>query len=114
MSAESIRVEVAYARPDEQVILSLEVAAGTTAEQAVRVSGLLDRFPEIDLDQNKLGVFGRLVKSDTELHARDRVEVYRPLIADPKEVRRQRAAQGKRMKKGGGDLAPEPGDEEGA
>lgn len=107
MSAERIPVEVAYARPDEQLILELEVAPGTTAKQAVEQSGILERFPEIDLKENKLGIFGRLVKADTELRPHDRVEIYRPLIADPKEIRRQRAAQGKRMKKGGGDLAPQ-------
>lgn len=106
MSAEQIPVEVAYALPDEQVILRLEVEAGTTARQAVEASGILERFPEIDLEQNKLGIFGKLAKPDTVLRAKDRVEIYRPLIADPKEVRRQRAAEGKRMKKGGGDLDP--------
>lgn len=107
VNAERIPVEVAYARPDEQLILALEVAPGTTAREAVEQSGILERFPEIDLGKNKLGIFGRLVKADTELRPRDRVEIYRPLIADPKEIRRQRAAQGKRMKKGGGDLSPD-------
>lgn len=98
-----MRVEVAYARPDTQLILPLEVAPGTTVEQAVRLSGILEKFPEIDLADSKLGVFGKLAKPDAELRAGDRVEIYRKLIADPKEVRRQRAAQGKAMKKGGGD-----------
>ena len=100
-----ILVEVAYALPTQQLILELMVPAGTTAEQAVQLSGIQAKFPEIDLAQNKLGVFGKLVKGDTVLRERDRVEIYRPLIADPKEVRRQRAAEGKAMKKGGGDLA---------
>jgi hypothetical protein len=65
----------------------------------------LAKFPEIDLAVNKVGVFGKLTKLDTELRHLDRVEIYRPLIADPKEVRRQRAAEGKVMKKGGGDIA---------
>lgn len=110
MSAELLPVEVAYARSDEQVILNLSVEPGTTARQAIEQSGILERFPEIDLDQNKFGIFGKLTKPDTVLRAKDRVEIYRPLIADPKEVRRQRAAQGKRMKKGGGDLEAEPGE----
>ena len=98
-----ILVEVAYALPEQQLILELMVPEGTTAEQAVQHSGITRKFPEIDLAQNKLGIFGKLVKGDTVLRERDRVEIYRPLIADPKEVRRQRAAEGKAMKKGGGD-----------
>jgi hypothetical protein len=103
MSSEML-VEVAYALPQQQVIIPVKVAEGTTAEQAVQASGILKKFPEIDLAQNKLGIFGKLTKNDTVLRERDRVEIYRPLIADPKEVRRQRAAEGKVMKKGGGDL----------
>ena len=103
-NAELIDVEVAYARPDAQVILELRVPAGTTLEQAVRESGILDRFPEIDLTRNQMGIFGKLNKLNTVLRNGDRVEIYRPLIADPKEVRKQRAAEGKRMKKGGGDI----------
>jgi putative ubiquitin-RnfH superfamily antitoxin RatB of RatAB toxin-antitoxin module len=98
-----ILVEVAYALPKQQLILELMVPEGTTAEQAVQKSGILAKFPDIDLVQNKLGIFGKLVKADTVLREKDRVEIYRPLIADPKEVRRQRAAEGKVMKKGGGD-----------
>lgn len=97
-------VEVAYAKPEKQMILTLKVAPGTTAEQAIIASGILQKFPEIDLAANKVGIFGKMVKPDTELREKDRVEIYRPLIADPKEVRRQRAAEGKAMKKGGGDL----------
>jgi putative ubiquitin-RnfH superfamily antitoxin RatB of RatAB toxin-antitoxin module len=103
MSSE-ILVEVAYALPQQQVIIPVKVAEGTTAEHAVQASGILKKFPEIDLAQNKLGIFGKLTKNDTVLRERDRVEIYRPLIADPKEVRRQRAAEGKVMKKGGGGL----------
>lgn len=98
-----ILVEVAYALPQQQVIVPLKVNAGTTAAEAVEASGLLRKFPEIDLSQNKLGIFGKLIKPDSVLRERDRVEIYRPLIADPKEVRRLRAAEGKVMKKGGGD-----------
>ena len=103
-SAEQIAVEVAYAKPDEQLILKLEVVPGTTLQQAIEQSGILDRFPEIDPTRLKAGVFGKLKKLDQTLRAGDRVEIYRPLIADPKQVRKQRAALGKRMKKGGGDL----------
>ena len=95
---------MAYAKPDEQLILKLDVVPGTTLQQAIEQSGILDRFPEIDPTRLKAGVFGKLKKLDQTLRAGDRVEIYRPLIADPKQVRKQRAAQGKRMKKGGGDL----------
>ncbi|NNG12732.1 MAG: RnfH family protein [Halobacteria archaeon] len=101
-SAERIVVEVAYATPAKQVILKLAVEPGTSLEQAIRLSGILEQFPEIDLGQNKVGIFGRLGKLADVLQAGDRVEIYRPLIADPKEVRKQRAAQGKAMKKGAG------------
>jgi uncharacterized protein len=94
-------VEVAYARPDRQVIFQVHVLPGATAQQAIEQSGVLEKFPEIDLSKNKIGIFGKLGKLDAVLKAADRVEIYRPLIADPKEVRRQREAEGKRMKKGG-------------
>ncbi len=103
----SIPIEVAYALPAQQLILKLQVEEGATAEQAILASGLLQKFPEIDLTQNKIGIFGKLVKSDTVLREKDRVEIYRPLIADPKEVRKQRAAEGKVMKKGGGEAVAE-------
>ena len=92
-------VEVAYALPSQQVILPVKVALGTTAEAAIQASGVLAKFPEIDLAVNKIGLFGKLSQLDTKLRHLDRVEIYRPLIADPKEVRRQRAAEGKVMKK---------------
>ncbi|MFP4611611.1 MAG: RnfH family protein [Thiohalophilus sp.] len=88
-----LQVEVAYARPDVQEIIPLEVAPGTTVQQAIELSGILEEFPEIDLAQNKVGIFGKITRGDTELRERDRVEIYRPLIADPKESRRRRAAK---------------------
>ena len=106
-SVDPLKVEVAYALPDEQLILVLEVPSGTTARQAIERSGILERFPGIDLDTQKIGIFGKLNKPDYVLRPGDRVEIYRPLIADPKAVRKQRAAEGKRMKKGGGDLEDE-------
>lgn len=96
-------VEVAYARPDQQVILEVTLPVGATLEQAIEQSGLLQGFPEIDIATSKVGIFGKLSKKTEVLKQGDRVEVYRPLIADPKEVRRKREAEGKRMKKGGGD-----------
>ena len=86
-----IKVEVAYALPEHQVIIPVQVEQGTTAEQAVHLSGVLQQFPEIDLASNKLGVFGKICKPDTVLRERDRVEIYRELIADPKESRKRRA-----------------------
>ncbi len=100
--AEKIHVEVAYALPRKQVILELAVEPDATLEQVIRASGILEQFPEINLAQNKVGVFGKLGKLTDTLHPGDRVEIYRPLIADPKLVRKQRAAQGKVMKKGAG------------
>lgn len=100
-----IKVEVVYARPDQQVVVSLNVEQGTTAEQAVALSQLCEKFSEIGLNgHNKLGIFGRLTKPNTVLRVGDRVEIYRPLLADPKEVRKRRAAEGKVMKKGSGEV----------
>ena len=100
---EQINIEVVYALPDEQLLLRKSVPAGTTVADAVQASGVLDKHPEIDLDKSKLGIFGKLTKADAVLRDKDRIEIYRPLIADPKEVRRKRAEEGKAMKKGGGD-----------
>ncbi len=93
--AETIEVEVAYALPEEQELVALEVPAGTTVEEAIRLSGILDRHPEIDLQVNKVGIFGKVTRPSTVLRPGDRVEIYRPLKADPKEVRRRRTAKGK-------------------
>ncbi len=101
--SEMISVDVVYAIRQKQDIVSLKVAEGTTVRQAIEASGVLEKYPEIDLSKNKLGVFAKLAKPDAMLRDRDRVEIYRPLIADPKEVRKQRAAEGKVMKKGAGD-----------
>ena len=108
-NAEKIPVEVAYALPDRQVILALDVAADASIEAVIRASGILQQFPEIDLGSNKVGVFGKLGKLTDTLHPGDRVEIYRPLIADPKEVRKQRAAAGKVMKKGAAGLSGNEG-----
>jgi putative ubiquitin-RnfH superfamily antitoxin RatB of RatAB toxin-antitoxin module len=104
MGAETVIVEVAYARPEEQLIIELEVAPGTTVGQAIETSAIRERFPEIDLARNEVGIFAKVTTLDTPLRDKDRVEIYRPLIADPKEVRRRRAAQDKPMKKGAGPL----------
>jgi putative ubiquitin-RnfH superfamily antitoxin RatB of RatAB toxin-antitoxin module len=91
-----IEVEVAYATPERQVIFRIEVPEGSTIEEAILSSNILREFPEIDLAKARVGVFGRLDKLSAPLRAGDRVEIYRPLIADPKEVRRRRAAHDKK------------------
>ncbi len=101
-NADRIPVEVAFALPDRQVIIELMVDRGTTLQQAIDLSGILGQFAEIDLDRNQVGIFGRLAGLTDVLQAGDRVEIYRPLLADPKQVRKQRAEAGKVTRKGGG------------
>ena len=103
MNAETIKVELIYALPHEQTLLKFTVPAGTKVADAVQLSGILKKYPEIDPAKNRMGIFGKLTKPDAELRELDRIEIYRPLLADPKEVRRKRAEEGKAMKKGGGD-----------
>lgn len=103
-----IRVEVVYALPQRQELVEVKLPEGATVRQAVEASGLLEKYPDIELDRrNKLGIYAKLVKADSELRDRDRVEIYRPLIADPKAVRKKRADEGKVMKKGGGSADEE-------
>lgn len=97
---EAIGVEVAYAFPHKCELVQLRLPPGSTLRQAIESSGLCQKYPEIDLATVRVGVFGKLARIDAELHDRDRVEIYRPLVADPKEVRRKRAEEGKAMKKG--------------
>ena len=100
-----MRVEVVYALPDRQTLLALEVEPGTTALEAVRRSGILDRHPELAGGELDLGVFGKRVTAEQVLVEDDRVEIYRPLLADPREVRRKLAAEGRtmgRVRKGAG------------
>lgn len=92
---ETIPVEVAYALPHKQALLSLEVAKGTTALEAADQSGITRQFENVNLADAKFGIFGKVVAPTQKLRAGDRVEIYRPLIADPKEVRKARAARAK-------------------
>ena len=85
------QVEIVYALPHIQILEKLYVSAGCTVEQAIKCSGILDQFPEIDLTKNKLGIFGKFSQPETHLQPNDRIEIYRPLIIDPKEARRIRA-----------------------
>ena len=91
-------VEVAYALPDKQSLVSLEVDEGTTIKEAIEASGILETYDQIDLTRDKVGIFSKFAKLDTVLREKDRVEIYRPLIADPKKVRKERAAKGKAMR----------------
>lgn len=100
-------IEIAYATAQKQVILELEVACGSRAREVIEGCEIRQHFPEIDLENCDIGVFGKAVADDYQLSDGDRIEIYRPLIADPKEVRRQRAARGLKMKKGGGSLSPD-------
>ncbi len=91
--AKTIRVEVAYALPQKQAIVAIDVAEGTTAAEATALSGIDRQFEGLDLGSAKLGIFGKAVTAGQVLREGDRVEIYRPLIADPKEVRKARAAK---------------------
>jgi putative ubiquitin-RnfH superfamily antitoxin RatB of RatAB toxin-antitoxin module len=82
---------VIYALPVGEDAVTLTVATGATAEDAVRASGLLERHPEIELGRQKLGIYGQVVAAQAPLRDGDRVEIYRPLTVDAKEARRRRA-----------------------
>ncbi len=99
MAETEITVEVAYARPDVQRIYALRVPASATVRDAIERCEVLREFPEIDLHRHKVGIFGKVIRLDQTLRDGDRVEIYRLLIADPKQARKQRAAQGLKMKK---------------
>ncbi len=100
-AAATMRVEVAYARPDRQWLLALEVDAGATAQAALLASGLLAECSELQIGEPVLGVWSRKVTADTVLEPGDRLEVYRPLVADPKTARRNRAAKQRGRHPGG-------------
>ncbi len=86
-----ITVEIAYALPNEQVILSLDIDDTDTVEDVINRSGILESYPQINLETDKVGIFGKMCKLNTGLRNKDRIEIYRKLIADPKESRRQKA-----------------------
>jgi putative ubiquitin-RnfH superfamily antitoxin RatB of RatAB toxin-antitoxin module len=95
---DKIPVEVAYALPEKQEIVKLEVTPGTTAQAAVEQSNIDRHFPGLVLEGARLGIFGKAVKADYVLQAGERVEIYRPLLADPKDVRKRRAAEAKQRR----------------
>lgn len=92
---DEILVEVAYALPEEQVIISIKVPKKFNVKQAIEKSGIQEKFPDIDLSKNKVGIFGKQTTLDHFLSDRDRIEIYRLLILDPKEMRRKRASKNK-------------------
>ena len=91
----TITVEVAYALPEKQAILEVQVAEGTTVLEAAQQSGITNKFEGIDLENAKFGIFGHVVAPKQVLKPGERVEIYRPLKADPKEVRKERAQRAK-------------------
>lgn len=91
-----IQVEVVYALPERQYVRQVKLAPGSNVEQAILASGLLELRSDIDLNSNKVGVYSRPAKLGDVLNDGDRVEIYRPLIADPKELRRQRVEKAKK------------------
>lgn len=86
-----VEIEVAYAKPEQQVVVTVAIEEGATVEAAIKASGLLERFPEIGLSELKAGIFGAVCKLEQPVREADRIEIYRPLLHDPKEARRQRA-----------------------
>lgn len=98
MTSETLTIEVAYALPNKQQIVTVDVTPGTAALEAVKQSTITQAFPEIDLEKIKMGVFGKAIKSNYELKAGDRIEIYRPLKSDPKASRKARADKAKAKK----------------
>jgi putative ubiquitin-RnfH superfamily antitoxin RatB of RatAB toxin-antitoxin module len=96
-----IRVEIAYALRDRQSLITVEMEEGGTVAEAIRRSGVLTEFPEIDLRRAQLGIFGQRVSLEAPVRDGDRVEIYRPLIADPKDARRERVQQAQRRSRRG-------------
>ncbi len=93
-----LRIQVCYAEPTHQILHELTMAAGATVADAIAVSGIAEQLQEASLAEHKVGIFGKLKTPETVLRDRDRVEIYRPLLADPKETRRRRAEKKTRTK----------------
>nr|WP_136249604.1 RnfH family protein [Ningiella ruwaisensis] len=93
--AEHLSIEVAYALPDRQSLITLNVADNTTVEEAIKQSGILNIYTDIDLNENKVGIWNKTCKLSDPIKNGDRIEIYRPLVADPKEVRKLRAQKAK-------------------
>ncbi|MFC1681373.1 RnfH family protein [Pseudomonadota bacterium] len=95
------KIKVVYALRTQQVVEEVTVPVGSTAAEVIKASSLLRRFPEIDLSRNSIGIYSRLIGPDSVVEDGDRIEIYRPLVADPKAIRRQLAKEGKTMGRGG-------------
>jgi hypothetical protein len=93
-----IPIEVAYASANQSWLIPFEVEEGTTVQQAIASSGILEQCPDINLQTNKVGLFSKIIELDVPVRAGDRIEIYRPLILDPKEARRLRAQKAKQEK----------------
>lgn len=93
--SDQLNIEVVYALPQRQTVIALRVPPDTSVEAAIVLSGILQKHPDIDLAVNKFGIYSRPVKGSEPLHDGDRIEIYRPLIADPKEMRKKRAEKAK-------------------
>jgi putative ubiquitin-RnfH superfamily antitoxin RatB of RatAB toxin-antitoxin module len=104
--AKEITVEVVYALPKEQTLLSFVAKEGISVEEAILQSGILAHYTLLNIDTMTVGIFGKRTTMKMTLRDKDRVEIYRPLLADPKEVRKRRAAEGKKTGKGGGKATP--------
>lgn len=91
-AAVTMEVEVVYALPSRQILAKIWVPPETTLEQAIQLSGIMKQFPEIDLNRNRIGIFGKLEKKEAIVRPHDRVEIYRALLIDPKEARRLRVS----------------------
>lgn len=94
---ETMDIEVAYALPERQCIVSLQVPPGSSVREVLELSGLQAEFPELDLRRCPVGVYGREIADDYVIRAGDRIEIYRPLKRDPREARRELAARGLTM-----------------
>lgn len=97
-NADTLHIQLCYALPEAAVLLELDIRQGSTLEEAINQSGLLSQYPDIDLSTNKVGVYGKLKPLDTKARDGDRIEIYRPLRADPMESRRRRAQHKTRSK----------------
>lgn len=95
----SLTIELIYALPDEQELITISIKDGATVEEAINASGILEKYPQIDLTATKVGIFSKATKLNEKLRDGDRIEIYRPLIADPKEMRRKKAQQKKESEK---------------
>jgi putative ubiquitin-RnfH superfamily antitoxin RatB of RatAB toxin-antitoxin module len=93
-------IEIIYALEDQQKLLTQNLQDEQTVQAAIQQSGILERYPELDIATMIVGIFGKKTKMTQVLRAHDRIEIYRPLIADPKEVRKRKAAEGKKLSKG--------------